>query len=278
MIRPRITETIAALGRAVKSAGLDFDGVDRILLVGGTSRIPLVAEMVREATGRPVGGRCSSEALDCARGCYVAETRRLARSGVAASGRGRIRLDDAAADSAPMQRRAVTAPGAPEVRTYRAVPQATPAAPRRSDGPSRGYERHSPPPAIPACSSPLHRARRDRRWRHRRDRRRRGCWRAGRGERRTRRRRAPSAGRREPGRRRGKTSHQHRPFEMGPTRRSTRPGHHPRSRKRLPVLDRDRPADRGFDRGTAHRGARKSSWLPKHSLTSCSSMYPARRL
>src|SRR4029079_15739194 len=54
MIRPRITETIGALGRAVKSAGLEFDGVDRILLVGGSPRIPLVAEMVREATGRPI--------------------------------------------------------------------------------------------------------------------------------------------------------------------------------------------------------------------------------
>ena len=54
MIRPRITETIGALGRAVKSAGLEFDGLDRILLVGGSSRIPLVAEMVREATGRPI--------------------------------------------------------------------------------------------------------------------------------------------------------------------------------------------------------------------------------
>ncbi|HUF05801.1 MAG TPA: Hsp70 family protein [Candidatus Binatia bacterium] len=54
IIRPRITETIAALGRAVKSAGLDFEGIDRVLLVGGTSRIPLVAEMVRETTQRPV--------------------------------------------------------------------------------------------------------------------------------------------------------------------------------------------------------------------------------
>ncbi|HUG29026.1 MAG TPA: Hsp70 family protein [Candidatus Limnocylindria bacterium] len=53
-IRPRITETIAALRRAVKSAGLDFEGIDRVLLVGGTSRIPLIAEMVREATKRPV--------------------------------------------------------------------------------------------------------------------------------------------------------------------------------------------------------------------------------
>ena len=54
MIRPRIRETIAALERAARSAGLGFDGIDRILLVGGSSRIPLVAEMVREATHRPI--------------------------------------------------------------------------------------------------------------------------------------------------------------------------------------------------------------------------------
>ena len=54
IVRPRIHETIAALGRATRSAGLEFGDIDRILLVGGSSRIPLVAEMVRDATGRPV--------------------------------------------------------------------------------------------------------------------------------------------------------------------------------------------------------------------------------
>ncbi len=54
MIRPRIRETILALERAARSAGLGFDDLDRILLVGGSSRIPLVAEMVREATHRPI--------------------------------------------------------------------------------------------------------------------------------------------------------------------------------------------------------------------------------
>ncbi len=54
MIRPRIRETIMALERAARSAGLGFDDLDRILLVGGSSRIPLVAEMVREATHRPI--------------------------------------------------------------------------------------------------------------------------------------------------------------------------------------------------------------------------------
>ncbi len=54
MIRPRVAETIAALKRAVRSAGISTDDLARILLVGGSSRIPLVSQMVRDATGRPV--------------------------------------------------------------------------------------------------------------------------------------------------------------------------------------------------------------------------------
>lgn len=54
IITPRIRETVAALERSVRSAGRSFDDIDRILLVGGTSRIPLVGALVRELTGRPV--------------------------------------------------------------------------------------------------------------------------------------------------------------------------------------------------------------------------------
>ncbi|MBI2169292.1 MAG: Hsp70 family protein [Actinobacteria bacterium] len=54
MIRPRVTETIESLGRAVRSTGLDMDAVTKVLLVGGTSRIPLVADMIGAETGRPV--------------------------------------------------------------------------------------------------------------------------------------------------------------------------------------------------------------------------------
>lgn len=54
MIRPRIAETVSALQRAVASAHVGMDQVTRVLLVGGTSRMPIVAEMVRAATGRPV--------------------------------------------------------------------------------------------------------------------------------------------------------------------------------------------------------------------------------
>ncbi len=54
MIRPRLAETIAALVRTVASAGVTMADLDRVLLVGGSSRIPLVGQLVREATGRPV--------------------------------------------------------------------------------------------------------------------------------------------------------------------------------------------------------------------------------
>lgn len=54
LIAPRLGETIRALERSVRSAGIEMQDVDRILLVGGTSRIPLIASTVRDLTGRPV--------------------------------------------------------------------------------------------------------------------------------------------------------------------------------------------------------------------------------
>ena len=54
MIRPRVDDTIEALSRAVRSAGLGVDELTATLLVGGSSRIPLVRERVRELTNRPV--------------------------------------------------------------------------------------------------------------------------------------------------------------------------------------------------------------------------------
>ncbi len=50
MVEPRIGATIAAFRRAVRSADISLNDVDRILLVGGSSRIPLVRQRVREET------------------------------------------------------------------------------------------------------------------------------------------------------------------------------------------------------------------------------------
>jgi actin-like ATPase involved in cell morphogenesis len=54
MIRPTLRETVRALQRAIASAGLSPDDLQAVLLVGGSSRIPLVAEMVSSEIDRPV--------------------------------------------------------------------------------------------------------------------------------------------------------------------------------------------------------------------------------
>ena len=54
MIRPLIIESIEALRRALRLASVTPDDVTRVLLVGGSSRIPLVGELVGEELGRPV--------------------------------------------------------------------------------------------------------------------------------------------------------------------------------------------------------------------------------
>ena len=54
MIRPTLNNTIVALQRALRSANVQPAGISRVLLVGGSSRIPLVAELVGAELGRPV--------------------------------------------------------------------------------------------------------------------------------------------------------------------------------------------------------------------------------
>ena len=54
MIRPAVSETIVALRRAIRSARVADDEISAVLLVGGSSRIPLVAQMVGAELGRPI--------------------------------------------------------------------------------------------------------------------------------------------------------------------------------------------------------------------------------
>jgi hypothetical protein len=54
MIRPRLADTIGALRRTLKSADIEPGQLKGVLLVGGSSRIPLVAQTVSAALGRPV--------------------------------------------------------------------------------------------------------------------------------------------------------------------------------------------------------------------------------
>ena len=54
MIRPTLQDTVGAMQRALRSAGVGPDEVSAVLLVGGSSRIPLVAQLVSAEFGRPV--------------------------------------------------------------------------------------------------------------------------------------------------------------------------------------------------------------------------------
>src|SRR5699024_1876246 len=53
-IRPAVEETIEGLRRALDSAELAPAHLSAVLLVGGSSRIPLVAELISGQLGRPV--------------------------------------------------------------------------------------------------------------------------------------------------------------------------------------------------------------------------------
>lgn len=54
MIRPALGGSIAALALALRSADVTAEEVDAVLLVGGSSRIPLVAQLIGAELGRPV--------------------------------------------------------------------------------------------------------------------------------------------------------------------------------------------------------------------------------
>jgi actin-like ATPase involved in cell morphogenesis len=54
MVRPTLNNSIVALQRALRSANVEPAAISRVLLVGGSSRIPLVAELVGAEFGRPV--------------------------------------------------------------------------------------------------------------------------------------------------------------------------------------------------------------------------------
>ncbi len=54
MVRSSLTETVEVLRRTLVAAEVDAAEVDAVVLVGGSSRMPLVAQLVSEELGRPV--------------------------------------------------------------------------------------------------------------------------------------------------------------------------------------------------------------------------------
>ncbi|HEX6198255.1 MAG TPA: Hsp70 family protein [Jiangellaceae bacterium] len=54
MVRPVLLESIGALRRTLDSAGVAADDLHAVLLVGGSSRMPIVAQLISAELGRPV--------------------------------------------------------------------------------------------------------------------------------------------------------------------------------------------------------------------------------
>jgi molecular chaperone DnaK len=54
MVRPALQDTIEALRRALRSAGVTPEELHSVLLVGGSSRMPMVSQLVGAELGRPV--------------------------------------------------------------------------------------------------------------------------------------------------------------------------------------------------------------------------------
>lgn len=54
MIRPPLQRTLDVLGRALDDAGVEPADLRAVLLIGGSSRIPLVGQLISGALGRPV--------------------------------------------------------------------------------------------------------------------------------------------------------------------------------------------------------------------------------
>ncbi|WP_341532210.1 Hsp70 family protein (plasmid) [Nostoc sp. UHCC 0302] len=52
LIRPLLEETLEAIDRALTDANLEPNEIDRIILVGGSTRIPLVQQMIQEHLGQ----------------------------------------------------------------------------------------------------------------------------------------------------------------------------------------------------------------------------------
>ncbi len=147
LIRPTLAETVTALERALRSAGLAATDVDHVLLVGGSSRIPLVSQLVSSGLGRPV-------AVDAHPKHAIA----LGAAIVAARAGGALRPERPLPPPPGAQIPPVVAPAPPSAAPAPPPPSGAPAPPPPSAAPAppppSGAPTPSPAPP-PRASAPL---------------------------------------------------------------------------------------------------------------------------
>ncbi|HEY8544874.1 MAG TPA: Hsp70 family protein, partial [Acidimicrobiales bacterium] len=148
MIRPPLVETVTAMQRALRSAGLEPKDVSHILLVGGSSRIPLVAQMVSSELGRPVAVDAHPKHA-IALGAAIVAAR---AAGVAVGDAAKAAPPPPPPGAAPAA--ATAAAGAAGVAATAAAGSAASAPPPPATGPTPAPQPAAAPPPPPAAPTP----------------------------------------------------------------------------------------------------------------------------
>jgi YVTN family beta-propeller protein len=138
MMRPSIESTVRALRRALRTAKVQPEELEAVLLVGGSSRIPLVSQMVSEALGRPTSVDAHPKHVVALGAAALAAARDLpGGNGARATGAGAAAATADAADVTPVAGGSTRAPtpGDPgtEVQVGTAPAPPTPAGDRATD-------------------------------------------------------------------------------------------------------------------------------------------------
>ncbi|MBL8925877.1 MAG: Hsp70 family protein [Pseudonocardia sp.] len=136
MLRPAIAETVSAMRRVLEASGVGAADVAAMVLVGGSSRIPLVSEMLSAAFGRPLA-LDNHPKHDVALGAAIRGTPAAQPAGVAATGAPGDGMAAAAAVGPALSGPPSAAPAA--------VPSAQPPPPAWAGGPPP----YAPPPSFP---------------------------------------------------------------------------------------------------------------------------------
>jgi len=157
MIRPTLGDTLDALQRSLDSAGIAPDQLKSVLLVGGSSRIPLVGQLLVSGLGRPVAidvhpkhavalGAAHLAASEAGAGSVLGEPAGsvLEPTAVTRTGRTTVTAPTAAAAAA------AAAPAAPPAPAAPVPPPVAPAVPAATSGVAPAAARAVVPPAAPA--------------------------------------------------------------------------------------------------------------------------------
>lgn len=151
MIRPALGDTLVVLQRALRSAGVSADGLHSVLLVGGSSRIPLISQLVSAELGRPV-------ALDVHPKHSVALGAAVIAGGTGAIGRPATPAAAEPAATAPLPTTSPAPAAASRPATPLLPPPPAPAAPTDTPADTLAVPAAAPPPppvpAGPAFTAP----------------------------------------------------------------------------------------------------------------------------